>query len=89
MHIRVDTYLGHRDMPMPQGFHLGRSRIAVVETLDQWYGPDYRYIKIRGDDGALYILRFHDAHGSWELTMFKSPRAEGLPVPRGFGRRRH
>ena len=89
MHIRVDTYVGHRDMLMPEGFHLGRSRIAVVETLDQWYGPDYRYIKIRGDDGALYILRFHDVHGSWELTMFKSPRAESLPVPHAFGRRRH
>jgi hypothetical protein len=49
---------------------------AVLEALDQWYGPDYRYIKVRGyDDGSLYILRFDEPHAEWELTMFVSARA--------------
>jgi hypothetical protein len=89
MEIRVDTYLGHRGMHMPQRFRLGRSRIGVVETVDQWFGPDYRYIKVKGDDGATYILRVHDVHGRWELTMFKSPRVRSQPHPSAFGRRRH
>ena len=48
---------------------------AVLEALDQWYGPDYRYIKVRGYDGGLYILRFDEPHAEWALTMFVSARA--------------
>ena len=40
-----------------------------------WYGPDYRYIKVRDYDGGLYILRFDEPHAEWELTMFVSARA--------------
>jgi hypothetical protein len=79
MEIRVETYVGHRGMAMPQRFRLGRARIGIVETVDQWFGPDYRYIKVR----------VHDVHGHWELTMFKSPRVRSLPHPSAFGRRRH
>ena len=25
-----------------------------LEALDQWHGPDYRYIKVGGYDGGLY-----------------------------------
>ena len=45
-------------------------------AADQWHGPDYRYIKIRGHDGGLYILRFDEPHAEWALTMFKSARAQ-------------
>ena len=38
--------------------------------------PDYRYIKARGTDGGLYILRFDKRQAEWELTMFKSARAQ-------------
>jgi hypothetical protein len=57
---------------MPRRFHFGRQQVDVLETLDQWYGPDYRYIKARGTDGGLYILRFDESQDEWELTMFKS-----------------
>jgi len=40
---------------------------AVLEAPDQWYGPDYRYIKVRGHDGGLYILRFDEPHAEWGL----------------------
>ena len=78
MEIRVDTYAGHRGMAMPQRFRLGRARIGIIETVDQWFGPDYRYIKVKGDDGGLYILRVHDAHLTWQLTMFASVRAQAV-----------
>jgi hypothetical protein len=76
MDIEVETQPGHCGMLMPQGFELGARRIEVVETIDQWFGPDYRYIKVRGDDGALYILRVHDVHATWQLTMFQSARRQ-------------
>ena len=53
----------------------GGHQVDVLEALDQWYGPDYRYIKVRDCDGGLYILRFDEPHAEWELTMFVSARA--------------
>ncbi|HXW26445.1 MAG TPA: hypothetical protein VEK73_17000 [Xanthobacteraceae bacterium] len=87
MRIHVETCAGHGGAPMPARFRLGRARVRVVETLDQWYGPDYRYIKVKGDDRCLYILRFHDAHENWELTMYKSVRAQAMTWPRPVTRR--
>src|ERR1043166_9013186 len=79
MRISVATCARPDGAPAPGRFRLGRSRVRVVETLDQWYGPDYRYIKVTGDDRCLYILRCHDAHENWELTLFKSARAGADP----------
>ena len=63
-------------MPMPRRLHFGGPQVDVLETLDRWYGPDCRYIKARGTDGGLYILRFDEAQAEWELTMFKDARAQ-------------
>jgi hypothetical protein len=61
---------------MPRKLNFGGHQVDVLETLDQWYGPDYRYIKVRGTDGGLYILRFDEPQTEWELTMFKNARAQ-------------
>jgi hypothetical protein len=53
-------------------------RIEVVEVLDPWYGPDYRYCKVKGGDGALYILRFDESRSEWHPTMFASARLTGF-----------
>ena len=60
---------------MPLKFHLDEHQVDVLEALDQWYGPDYCYIKVRDCDGGLYILRFDEPYAEWELTMFVSARA--------------
>ncbi len=75
MHLQVDTQTDGSGVLMPRGFHLRARYVAVVETVDQWFGPDYRYVKVLGDDGCCYILRVHDAHEYWQLTMFQSPKA--------------
>jgi hypothetical protein len=61
---------------MLQRLHFGGHQVDVLETLDQWYGPDYRYIKGRATDGGLYILRLDERQAEWELTTFKSARAQ-------------
>jgi hypothetical protein len=72
MRIHVEQHADHRGMPMPLKLHFGEHQVDVLEALDQWYGSDYRYIKVRGYDGGLYILRFDEPHGEWVLTMFMS-----------------
>jgi hypothetical protein len=77
MRIQVEQHPTDHGMPMPRRLHFDGHRVDVLETLDQWCGPDYRYIKVRAHDG-LYILRFDETRAEWHLTMFKRARAEGI-----------
>lgn len=45
---------------MPRRFRLDGRDVEIIETVDRWHGPDYRYFKVKGDDGNLYILRLED-----------------------------
>jgi len=65
------------ESPIRLGFD-GRS-VAVAEVLDRWPGRDYRYFKMKGEDGALYILRHDEARAEWELTLFERRPASRVP----------
>jgi hypothetical protein len=68
--VRVECYAGHRGEETPRRFHFGARVVEVIEVLDRWLSPDHRYFKVRGDDGANYILRHDVASDQWELTLF-------------------
>jgi len=55
---------------------LGRRHVQIDLVLDRWFGKGYRYFKLLGSDGAIYILRHEEATGDWEMTFFeRTPRA--------------
>jgi len=68
--VRVECYAGYRGEETPRRFSLGERRIEVAEIIDRWLGPDHRYFKLRGDDGALYILRHDSETQGWDLVLF-------------------
>lgn len=68
--VSVECYAGYRDEQEPRAFGFGQRRVAVDDILDRWLAPGHRYFKVRGDDGATYILR-HDATADrWELSFY-------------------
>ncbi len=72
MKIRVECYAGAKPDERPVRFHLGERLHIVEELLDQWYGPDDTFFKVRADDGNLYILRKHNSSdGTWALESFR------------------
>jgi hypothetical protein len=75
MEVQVERCAGHLGLEKPMRLRFGRREVQIVETVDQWYGPDYCYFKIKGNDDNLYILRVNEGRGEWELTMFQSPGA--------------
>jgi hypothetical protein len=41
-------------------------------VIDRWRGPDHRFFKVRGDDGAVYLLRHDERADRWELERLDS-----------------
>ena len=70
-------------MELPFAFHLNGRRVKVIDIIDQWFGPDYRYCKLKGDDGAVYILRVVEHCSDWHLTLFSSPRIQAIAASSG------
>lgn len=82
MRVDVETDQVH-GFAMPRRFRLDTREIEIVEIIDQWFGTDHRYCKLKGSDGALYILRFDENRSEWSLIMFASPEAQAIGAQSG------
>ena len=72
MDIRVECYAGYKAEETPRRLIFDDRAIEVADVIDQWLAPDHRYFKVRGTDGATYIIRHDVGAGRWELVMFES-----------------
>jgi len=68
--IKVVCYAGYRAEESPVRFFLGKTKVEVAEIIDRWIGQDHRYFKVKGDDGARYILRHDSISDIWEMTLY-------------------
>lgn len=73
MDLEVDCYSGRKADERPVGFRLDKRDYRVAEVLDQWYGPDDAFYKVRSQDGNVYILRQQTSDRSWHLAAFQQP----------------
>lgn len=80
MEIEVECYAGYRSEETPRKIRIGKNQIAVVEVLDRWLSPEYRYFKLIGNDRAIYIIRNDTDQQFWELVLFKHPQAPLCPA---------
>jgi len=71
MKLPVECYAGTKVDERPVRFQLGERDHMVEEVLDQWYGPDDVFFKVRTDDGNLYILRRNTSADEWTLESFR------------------
>ena len=74
--LRVECYSGYKADERPTRFYLGEREYQVEELIDQWYGPEATYFRVRASDGNLYVLRHtHDGLAdSWSLESFRRAR---------------
>ncbi len=72
MRVRVECYAGYKADERPLRFYLRDRCFEVEEVVDQWYGPEDTWFRIRAQDGNLYILR-HSSRGeeAWTLEAFR------------------
>lgn len=71
--MHVICYAGRKADERPIRFQLGDRDYLVEEVVDQWYGPDEIFFKVRASDGNLYVLRRRSstAEGEWSLESFR------------------
>lgn len=72
MEVKVDCYAGYRGEETPRRLAFEKHIVEVIEVIDRWLSPDYRYFKVRGDDKAIYIIRHDTQKWIWELTYYRS-----------------
>ena len=75
--LQVDTVRGPGGEPEPWRLRFGARCVEVVEVIDRWFGADHRYLKLRGGDGASYILRHEEAGDRWALVQLIRARTTG------------
>ena len=74
--MRIEAKLDLVDIGVaPRSLYWNERRTDII---DQWYGADYRYVKVKDGDGGLYILRFDERRNEWALIMFVSARGQVL-----------
>lgn len=73
--LKVSCYAGYRGEEEPRRFFLGQRPVDVVEVIDRWTAPEYRYFKCRSSDGDVYILR----QDMDRLILIEPPGGE-LPI---------
>ena len=77
MQVRVETYMDESGVEKLRQIRFDSRQIEIKENIDQWHGPDYRYFKVRGSDGNLYIVRHNEIRADWELTMYERTESQG------------
>jgi len=70
MLVQAETYVD-QGVEKLRRIHFDSREIEVADNIDQWHGADYRYFKVRGSDGNLYMLRHDEIRADWELTMYE------------------
>jgi hypothetical protein len=70
MRVRVECYSGWKGDERPVRFRVEGHEYMVEKILDEWYGPDHIFFKVRADDGHVYVLRHETAvpDNGWELV---------------------
>jgi hypothetical protein len=76
MLVQVETFVDESGIEKIRKFQLDNKTVEVVDNIDQWYGAGYRYVKVRGNDGNIYILRHNEIRAEWELTMYQHLQAQ-------------
>ncbi len=77
MKINVECRAGYQAEETPCRIRFNGRAVEVTDVIDRWLAPDHRYFKVKGDDGATYILRHDVGSAAWELVMFNSGSSTG------------
>jgi len=69
--VRVQCYSGTKANERPIRFELEGHEYMVDEIIEQWYGPEHAFFKVRADDDNIYVRRHNQATDVWSLESVR------------------
>ena len=67
MNVEFQCYAGRKADERPVRFRVDDRDYMVEEIVEQWYGPDDSFYRVRAGDGSVYLLRRHTPTGTWSV----------------------
>ena len=61
----------------PVAFQVCDRRYRIKEIVDRWYGVGEVFFKVEADDNNIYLLKYEEGQGCWDLVFFQNPALIG------------
>ena len=62
----------------PVAFQVCDRRYRIKEIVDRWYGVGEVFFKVEADDNNIYLLKYEEGQGCWDLIFYQNPVLMGV-----------
>ena len=71
--IKVECCSKLQTKERPVAFQVCDRRYRIKEIVDRWYGVGEVFFKVEADDNNIYLLKYEEGQGCWDLVFFQNP----------------
>ena len=71
--IKVEFCSKLKTKERPVAFQVCDRRYRIKEIVDRWYGVGEVFFKVEADDNNIYLLKYEEGQGCWDLVFFQNP----------------
>ncbi len=71
--IKVEFCSKLQTKERPVAFQVCDRRYRIKEIVDRWYGVGEVFFKVEADDNNIYLLKYEEGRGCWDLVFFQNP----------------
>ena len=72
--IKVEFCSEIKAKERPVAFQVCDRRYRIKEVVDRWYGAGEVFFKVEADDNNIYLLKYEEGQGCWDLVFYQNPR---------------
>ena len=71
--IKVEFCSKLQTKERPVAFQVCDRRYRIKEIVDRWYGVGEVFFKVEADDDNIYLLKYEEGQGCWDLIFYQNP----------------
>ena len=71
--IKVEFCSKLQTKESPVAFQVYNRRYRIKEIVDRWYGVGEVFFKVEADDNNIYLLKYEEGQGCWDLIFYQNP----------------
>ena len=71
--IKVEFCSKLQTKESPVAFQVYNRRYNIKEIVGRWHGIGEVFFKVEADDNNIYLLKYEEDQGCWDLVFFQNP----------------